>query len=305
MSESRIHHPGRPGEKQPWLRQVDFSAPSAVPPDQQARLRRMADELGALVSPKAMNDLGIIMKLEPLWLEEMLWRDAHPMPADEAVTVAIDSSAGGTFFMAIDPTMATLIVERLLGTEPDPARPLRAVTTIDRALLSRVHDMLVAGFGRLWEEATGATLSLARVAVHSNFTFAAEVTEPTLLLAIEVKLFDTFTVIHVLFPQSVTQPVSRGLSRPSARSESDDPEITRAVHGKLGEANVDVQVQLGSVRLTAGEIADLHPGDRVALPTAATEAAALIVDGIPVQYGHIGRSGGRRAVRIGSRGPGG
>ncbi|MDO9352786.1 MAG: FliM/FliN family flagellar motor switch protein [Solirubrobacteraceae bacterium] len=304
MSESRIHHPGRPGERQPWLRPVDFTAPSAVPPDQQARLRRMAEELGPLVSPKAMNDLGIVMKLEPLWLEEMLWRDAHPMPADEAVTVKISSSAGGSLFLAIDPTMATLIVERLLGTEPDPARPLRAVTTIDRSLLGRVNEMLVAGLGRLWEEATGATLELERVAVHSDFTFGAEVTEPTLLLAVEVKLFDTFTMLHLLLPQSVTQPVGRSLSRPSARGESDDPEVTRAVHGKLGEANVDVQVQLGSVRLTAGEIADLHPGDRVSLPTAATEAAALIVDGVPVQYGHIGRSGGRRAVRIGLRGPG-
>lgn len=304
MTESSIHHPGRPGEKQPWLRPVDFSAPSAVPPDQQARLRRMADELGPLVSPKAMNDLGIVMKLEPLWLEEMLWRDAHPMPADEAVTVSIGSSAGGSLYLAIDPTMASLIVERLLGTEPDPARPLRAVTTIDRSLLSRLHDMIVQSLSRLWEEATTSALTLDKVSVHTDLTFAAEVTEPTLVLAIEVKLFDTFTVMHLLLPESVIRPVARSLSRPSARSENEDPEVTRAVHGRLGEANVDVQVQLGSVRLTAGEIADLHPGDRVALPTAADEAAALIVDGVPVQYGHIGRSGGRRAVRIGRRGPG-
>jgi flagellar motor switch protein FliM len=299
VSESHIHHPGKPGARQPWLRPVDFTAPSAIPPDQQARIRRLADELGPLVAPRAINDLGLSMEMSALFLAEKPWREAHPVPSDDAVTIALESSAGGNLFVAVDPTFASLVVERLLGSEPDPARPLRPVTTIDRALLSRLNDLIVLCLGRLWNEATGATLEAGRVSAQVEIGAYAEPTEPTVLVALEVRLFGMFSVMHLLLPQSTIQPVAARLSRPSSRGEAEDPDVTRAVQNRLGEANVDVQVQLGSVRLTAGEIADLAPGDRVPLATAATEAAALIVDGVPVQYGHIGRSGGRRAVRIG------
>ncbi|MDQ8044560.1 MAG: FliM/FliN family flagellar motor switch protein [Solirubrobacteraceae bacterium] len=301
MSESRIHIPGSDG-RQPWLRAVDFSAPSAVAPDQQGRLRRMAEELGHAVTPRATNDLGLRLELTPLYLEERAWREAHPVPASDAVTATITSSAGGFMQMVLDPTLASLVVERLLGTEPDPARPLRPITTTDRALLSPLIDLLSTCLGRLWSDATGAQLSVISTASHEMTAVACEPTDPALLMAIEAKLFNTYTVMYLLIPQPTVAAVGAGLSRPSARG-GDDPENTRAVQNRLAGAPVDVHVRLGAVRLTAGEIADLHPGDRVALPTAADEAAALIVDGIPVHYGHIGRSGARRAVRIGTGAP--
>jgi flagellar motor switch protein FliM len=299
MPDAHIHHPGESGGRQPWLRPVDFAAPSALPPDQPARIRRLIDEFGPIVTPRATAELGLPLQLQPLWLRELPWRESQPVPADDAVTTVIGASGGGQLYLILDPTLATLIVERLLGTEPDPARPLRPVTTIDRALLSRVHELLIHALNRLWEEATGTVLTAGSVAPMVALAAEHEPTEPTLLMAIEVKLFGTYTVMHLLFPQSVIIPVAARLSKPSPRGETEDPEVAHAVQARLGEANVDVQVKLGSVRLTAGEIADLHPGDRIPLPTLATEPAALIVDGVPVQFGHIGRSGSRRAVRVG------
>ncbi len=300
MSEPRIFHPGSKDGRQPWLRPVDFSAPSALPPDQQARLRKLVDDLGPIVGPRATAELGLSLDLKPLWVRELAWRDGHPIPAEDAVTTIIETSSGGQFYLVLDPTLASLVVERLLGTEPDPARPLRTVTTIDRALLSRMNDLLVSALGRLWTEATGATLTATGVKSQGALAADLEPTALMLLIAVEVKIFNTLSVLHLAFPQSTLAPVAPMLSRPSARSASDDPETTRAVQARLGEANVEVQVRLGSVQLTAGQIAELHPGDRVALPTPATESAALIVDGVPVQYGHIGRSGLHRAVRVGA-----
>lgn len=300
MSETRIFHPDRAEGRKPWLRPVDFSAPSALPPDQQARLRRLVEELAPVVGPRATAELGLSLELTPLWVRELSWRDGHPIPADDAVTTVIESSSGGHLYLVLDPTLASLVVERLLGTEPDPARPLRPVTTIDRALLSRMNDLLVSALDRLWGEATGATLQATAVRSQSSLAADLDPHDLILLIAVEVKIFGTLSVLHLVFPQSVLAPVGPQLSRPSARGAGDDPATTRAVQARLGEASVEVQVRLGTVRLTAGEISELHPGDRVPLSTPATESAALIVDGVPVQYGHIGRSGMHRAVRVGA-----
>ena len=299
MSESRIYHPGAPDGRQPWLRPVDFSAPSALPPDQQARLRKLVDDLGPIVAPRATAELGLSLDFKPLWVRELTWRDGHPIPCDDAVTTTIESSSGGHFYLVLDPTLASLIVERLLGTEPDPARPLRTVTTIDRALLSRVNDLLVTALDRLWGEAVGARLT--PIGARSQRDLAADLgpTDLILLIAIEVEIFGTLSVMHLAFPQAVLDPIGPQLSRPSARASGEDPASTRAVQARLGEASVEVQVRLGSARMTAGAIAALNPGDRVPLTTAADEPVALIVDGVPVQYGHIGRSGAHRAVRVG------
>jgi flagellar motor switch protein FliM len=286
--------------RRPWLRQVDFAAPSVLAPDQQDRLRRMADDFGPVVTGPAMNKLGLSLEFTPLWMEEIDWREAFPMPADDSVTLELSSSAGGSMFIAIDPTLASLVVERMLGVEPDPARPLRTVTGTDRAMLSRLSEIFVAAMDRLWFEATGSNLELAEVEVHRALSQAVPASETTFTLAVEARLFSTYSLMFFMTPQSTIRPVAAMLSRPSSRATSDSPEITRAVQERLGAANVEVQVHLGQLRLTAGEIADLHPGDRVPIPTAATEAAALIVDGVRVQSGHVGRSGGRRAVRVGA-----
>lgn len=298
VNESRIFHPGQTEGRQPWLRPVDFSAPSALPPDQQARLRKLVDDIAPIVGPRATADLGLSLDLKPLWVRELTWRDAHPLPAEDGVTTVMASSTGGEVHLILDPTLASLVVERLLGTEPDPARPLRTVTTIDRALLSRMNDLLVATINRLWNEATGGNLEAIAVKPQRDLAAALEPTALTLLIAVEVKIFNTLSVLHLAFPQETLVPVGPALSRPSARGAG-DPASTRAVQARLGEANVDVQVRLGTAKLTAKQIADLHPGDRVPLNTPATEAAALLVDGVPVQYGHIGRSGTQRAVRVG------
>ena len=299
MNDTQTQDSLQPGSRRPWLRPVDFAAPSALAPDQQGRVRRMADEFGPLVTARAMNELGLSMELTPLWMTEPLWREAHPVPADDSVLIVMNSSTGGEFYVALDPTLASLVVERLLDAEPDPSRPLRPITTIDRALLSRLTDLLVSCLDTKWEEATGSTLTLDRVVAHREAALAVEPTEATLFLAMEVRLFSTYTIMYFMLPQATVRPVALRLSRPSARGSGDDPEITRAVQARIGEANVEVRVQLGSVRMTAGEIADLHPGDRVSIPTSANEAATLLVDGVPVQYGHVGRSNGKRAVRVG------
>ncbi|MBJ7470328.1 MAG: FliM/FliN family flagellar motor switch protein [Solirubrobacteraceae bacterium] len=299
MSETRIFHPGATEGRQPWLRPVDFSAPSTLPPDQQARLRRLVDDLEPIVRPRATADLGISLSFKSLWVRELTWREGHPIPADDAVTTTIESSAGGRAYLILDPTLASLVVERLLGTEPDPARPLRSVTAIDRALLSRMNDLLVSSLDRLWGEATGASLHATGVRSQLDLVAELDPTDLIVLVAVEVKIFNTLSVLHLAFPQPTLAAVGAQLSRPSPRGSGEDPATTRTVQARLGEASVEVQVRLGDVELTAGEIAALHPGDRVPLSTPATAPAALIVDGVAVQFGHIGRSGTHRAVRVG------
>lgn len=278
---------------------MDFQAPSALAPDQQARLRRMADEVCDVIAARALTDLAMTVHVEPLEMRETSWREAQRVPAEEAITTTIEASGGGVLYLVMDPALASVLVERLLGAEPDPALPPRPLTAIDRSLLRRVNELVVASWDQLWVDATTTTLTPAGAQPHRMLALAHEAADPTLLMAFQVRIGGAYAVLHILLPQATVQPVAAQLSRPSARGHQDDPAANQAVQTRLGGAGVRVNVRLGGVRMEADRIASLHPGDRVPLGVPPEAPAALIVDGVVVQYGHVGRSGTRRAVQIG------
>lgn len=285
-------------ERRPWLRPVDFSKPSALPADQQARLRRMVDEFCLVLTARALTDLGLQLHVEALEIRESTWREAHGSAADEAITTSAEASAGGVLHFAVDPALALAIIERLLGGESDPSRPPRPMTEIDRALLSRFAAVVVQSFDRVWADATDTTLELAETRVHREIALDGGPAAPTMLLALQVQLEGRYAVLHVLLPQETLVAVGPQLSRPPARGTAENPVATAALQARLGQAAVQVDVLLGASRLAASRVAALAPGERVPLGVTPNTPADLLVDGIVVQHGLVGRSGARRAVQI-------
>ncbi|MBO9533310.1 MAG: FliM/FliN family flagellar motor switch protein [Solirubrobacteraceae bacterium] len=300
MSESPTRRIAESGGRRPWLRPVDFQAPSALAPDQQARLRKLADDVCDVIASRALKDLAMTIHFEPLEMRETTWREAQRVPAEEAITTTIEASGGGQLYQVMDPALASVLVERLLGADPDPSLPPRPLTAIDRSLLRRVNELVVASWDQLWSDLTDTTLTPGAAQPHKMLAMAHDAGEPTLLIAFQVRLAGSYAVLHILLPQATVAPVAERFSRPSARGSIDDPAATQALQSRLGGAGVSVHVRLGRVRLTASAISQLHPGDRVPLGVAPTAPATLVVDGVTVQFGHVGRSGTRRAVQIGS-----
>ncbi|MFT4034781.1 MAG: FliM/FliN family flagellar motor switch protein [Patulibacter sp.] len=300
MSEYPTRRIADGAARRPWLRPVDFQAPSALAPDQQARLRRMADEVCEVIAARALTELAITLHAEPLEMRETTWRDAQRVPVEDAITTTAESSAGGQLYLVVDPALANIVVERLLGAEPNPALPPRPLTAIDRSLLRRVNELILASWEQLWSDVTAATITPHAAQPHRMLALEHHAAEPTLLIAFQVRIGGTYAVLHLLVPQATVQPVAAQLSRPSARGDVDDPAGNQALQSRLGGAGVAVHVRLGRVRMAAGSIAALRPGDRVPLGVASDDAAALVVDGVTVQYGHVGRSGTVRAVQIGA-----
>lgn len=260
----------------------------------------MADEVCDVIAARALKDLSMTVHLEPLEMRETTWRDAQRVPAEESITTTINASGGGSLYLVMDPALASVLVERLLGADPDPSLPPRPLTAIDRSLLRRFNGIVVESWDQLWADATATTLAAGDAQPHRMLAMTQAATAPTLLIAFQVRLGGTYAVLHVLLPQSTVQPVAVQLSRPSARGALDDPAGNQAVQSRLGQAGVAVHVRLGRVQLAAAAIAALHPGDRVPLGAAPDAPAVLVVDGVVVQHGHVGRSGARRAVQIGA-----
>lgn len=286
--------------RRPWMRPVDFATPRALAPDVETRLRRLAEDFCSSASARAKAEFALPVEITPMWLHEGSWREIHALPGEGAVSLVLETGQGGLQFIALDPAFAALIVERMLGSDPDPAQPMRAITTTDRALLRRVTELLGDVTNDLWTEAAELPVAIESVRTHNDLVTLIESSDRVLAAALEVRVGSFYTMLHLMLPLETIRPVSRKLARPSTRASGEDLDTARAVHENISLAKLDVRAEIPAIRLTARELSALDLGDRIPLNAKAGDPAALLADGVPVQYGHIGKSGNRRAVQVGN-----
>lgn len=283
------------------MRAAGLDTPSSFNGEQLSALRRMVGELGAEVTHRISKDLGLSIEAVPTWTHEMLWREARGVPVGRAVNIVLRPSLGGVALLAVDPALVAMVAEQILGTEPDPARGLRPVTPADRCLASRFTDVFIDMADQLWDEATGSRLLLESQALYKDSDVPIDLTETVLVMPIEVQLFGTYSVIHVIITEATIPPVASALSRPSAKGIFDDPSQLRAVQSRIAEVNLDLHAQLGRVRLSAAAITRLKPGDRLDVGKAEDDVA-LTVDGHVIRRGRPGKVGTQRAVQLAAGG---
>lgn len=282
----------------PWLRTVDFAQPSLLAPDQEARLRQVGNDFCALLGARATRELTTSLEIVPLWSRAEPWKVAHHLPAEEAVALTLASEDGGSIFLSLDPTLVALLVERTLGGELDPAVPPRTITSVDRALVTGFVELVAAAYGELWHDATGATAPLLEVAAQRDLALACDPAARTTVVAFEVRIGGTYSVLHLVLPDATVRPIAARLSKPSSRGSGDDAQIATLVRHQVVQANVVVDVHLGKARLTAHQIAALRVGARVRLPTPADADVEIVVEGVPLRRGRLGQHGDRRVVQI-------
>jgi flagellar motor switch protein FliM len=290
-------------QHQPWLRAIDFAAPSALAPDQEGRLRKIASDFCDVLGSQATSEHTVPMQFEPLWSRTDPWRTVQPVPAEDSVALTLASSAGGSIFIFLDPTLVAVLVELTLGGELDPSRPPRSTTAVDRSLIAGFIDMVATVYGDLWEEATGADLPLQSIGVPNDIAMELDPNAKAMMVAFEVRVGATYTMLYIAAPEATIKPVAESLSRPSARASSSSEDLARAVRERLVNARVAIDVHLGSARMTARQIAELKVGSRVLLPTPADSLAKLMIEGVPHVSGRLGQDDGVRVIQI--AGPGG
>ncbi len=259
----------------------------------------MADDVCDVVAARALTELAMTVHLEPLEMRETTWRQAQRVPAEEAITTTIEASAGGTLYLVMDPALASVLVERLLGAEPDPALPPRPLTAIDRSLLRRVNELIVGSWDQLWSDATAPRCVPP--------TPGRTACWPWRTTPVRRRSSSPSRSASAARTPSCTSCCPRPRCSPWRRSSLDRP---RAAHRTTPPR--DRPCKAGSARpalpCTSASGRCGSPPTRSAgcTPATACRSASRRRPGHarrrrhPVQYGHVGRSGGRRAVQIGA-----
>ncbi|MBZ0254241.1 MAG: flagellar motor switch protein FliM [Candidatus Methylomirabilis sp.] len=175
----------------------------------------------------------------------------------------------------------------------------RDFTPIESRLIGKIVEKILSDF-----EAAMACVQPTRVGyVRSeiNPLFAAIVPPSDLVVKIDLEVEMEHCTGQIVFciPYSLFEPIKERLtsSFQSERLEV-DYRWTRTIRKILGEAPLDLQVNLGTARISLEQLRDLKVGDVITLEKPVTEPLELTVQGFPRFKVRPGEMNGSKAVEV-------
>lgn len=284
------------------VREVDFTRPVKLAPDQQRRFERAHDAFCRTTSTRLSAELRTPFELEVINVEQLTWASALsgvPQPSIYAVvgTEPLDT----TILLSVETASMFNVVERLIGGGDSETVPARGLTEIELALTRRAFDGIVEQLSHVWQELFGLELSLVGIESQVANVELAMPSEPTVAMTIETRGGRSSATMSLLVPHrsiaSVTDRLSSHYADLSEGQDADDS-LDELVRTSIGSVEVEVRAEVGTLDMTIGEVLALDEGDVLRLGNAAANGVFVCADGVRLHRARPGRNGSRRAVEI-------
>jgi flagellar motor switch protein FliM len=284
------------------VRELDFTRPVKLAPDQQRRLERGHETFCRTAGTRLSAEFRVPIEFEIINVAQLTWTAAlSDMPQPSIFGVIMTKPSDQAILLAVEQPLVFRMVERLVGGGGGDAQAARALTEIELALTRRTIASLLEQLSSAWNEIFGLTLELVDLETQVANVELAPPSEPTVVLTIETREEHFSSTMSLLIPyRSIASVASRlsGQFDNSGEVPVGDTESAGLVQRAMGGVEVEVRAEVGSVEMTIGEVLDLAEGSIVRLGAPAEEGVYVCAGNTRLHRAQPGRSGSRRAVEI-------
>jgi flagellar motor switch protein FliM len=277
---------------------VDFTRPSKFTKDQERSLRRAHETFCRTASTGLGADMRTAIDLEVVGVAQLNWSNALLEIGPDAVCAIVETQPGNTrILLSVERIFALTLIERQCGGSLVKVPADRRLTDIDMVMTKRIFRLFVEQLSLVWSEYAGVKLELADIEPEPGSAQLATLSEPTLLVTIEIRMNRGSFTLGVLLPWSSIEHVSGRIGGHEHDARSDDPRDELKMRHALGSVPVNLRAEIGSVEMTAAEVLALQEGDVVPLGSS-KHGVTIYADDVPVHRARPGRDGGNRAVQV-------
>lgn len=289
------------GRRPRRVRELDFTRPIKLAPDQQRRFERAHEAFCRTASTRLSAELRTPIELEVINVEQVTWSVAIAgVPQPSIFGVISTQPLETTILFSAEQQLVFRFIELVIGGTSNDTRMNRALTEIELALARRTFHGLIEQLSVAWNELFGLDLNLLDLeAIVANVELAPP-SEPTVVLTIEARCGQSSSTMSLLVPYRAIAAVGGRLSSQYADVDAPmhDESLDAALEAAIGGVEVEASVEVGSLELTIGELLALKEGDVLHLHTKAEAGATVCVGPTKLYRGKPGRSGTRRAIEI-------
>jgi flagellar motor switch protein FliM len=207
----------------------------------------------------------------------------------------------GTGLMILDPKFVFAVVDNYFGGNGRFAKiEGREFTPTETRIINMLMQQAFVDLKEAWSPIAAIDPEYLSREINPHFANIVSPTEIVVITKFHVELDGGGGDVHITMPYSSIEPLRELLDAgvQSDRVEKDERWVN-ALRSEIEDAEVDVGAVLGHSKLRLGQLIDLKAGD--ILPCDFNGRVSLLVEGVPLFRGTVGRSRGQHAIKIDER----
>src|SRR5437868_7708025 len=216
-----------------------------------------------------------------------------PLPAILAVFRAEELDNYG--LLTVDSNLIHSIVDVLLGGRRGTAAMRiegRPYTTIERVLVQRMVEVVLADAREAFEPLTPVNFTLDRLETNPRFAAIARPATAAILVKLRIDMEDRGGRIELLLPYATLEPIRKMLLQQFMGEKFGRDNIWEShLATELWTTQMDVRAVLDEQQLTLKEVLNLKVGDTMMLNATPESLIELRCGSIPLTTGRMGRKG--------------
>ncbi|MBY0563433.1 MAG: flagellar motor switch protein FliM [Hyphomonadaceae bacterium] len=223
-----------------------------------------------------------------------------PLPAIIAVFRAEELDNFG--LVTVDSGLIYSIVDVLLGGRRGAATTRvegRPYTTIERMLVTRMIEVVLADARQAFAPLTAVTLKLDRIETNPRFAAIARPPNAAILVKLRVDMEDRGGKLELLMPYATLEPIRKMLLQQFMGEKFGRDNIWEGhLAGELWNTKLEVRAVLDETRCPLKAVLNLKIGDILMLDANPDSPVVLKCGDVDLSTGRVGRMGHNLAVRV-------
>jgi len=205
----------------------------------------------------------------------------------------------GAGLLVIPPRLALTLVDRLLGGPGLMPAETRDLTDIEVALSDQAAMLILSEWCNHWPERRDLHAAILGHENNSKFLQTSPPDTAMLVLTVSATISEQTETFQLVFPYTTLEPLMRLLNPELNGAESPAPR-TSPPHwnAEFDEMKVPLTVEWQGLKMSAGEVSRLKPGDVLGLDAACAAQVMVRFGNIPKFFGRPGTSDAKWAVQL-------
>ena len=223
-----------------------------------------------------------------------------PLPAILAVFHAEELDNYGLF--TVDSNLIYSIVDVLLGGRRGSSAMRiegRPYTTIERTLVQRMIEVIMADMRAAFEPLAPVNFSLDRLETNPRFAAIARPANAAILVKLRIDMEDRGGRTELLLPYATLEPIRKLLLQQFMGEKFGRDSIWEShLATELWSTRVDIEAILDEQTMPLNQVMNLEVGQTMMLGAGPDSKIELRCRGVPLLTGRMGRVGSSVAVRV-------
>jgi flagellar motor switch protein FliM len=223
-----------------------------------------------------------------------------PLPAILSVFRAEELNNYG--LLTVDSNLIYSIVDVLLGGRRGTAAMRiegRPYTTIERVLVQRMIEVVLADAKEAFDPLTPVTFTLDRLETNPRFAAIARPANAAILVKLRIDMEDRGGRIELLLPYATLEPIRKMLLQQFMGEKFGRDNIWEGhLATELWTTNIEVRAVLDEQSVSLRQVLDLKVGDTLMFNTTPDSLIELRAGAVSLTRGRMGRRNSHIAVRV-------